>query len=91
MKSDKQIWRKDFRDFLVDGHIVGGYQLKYLNCAKLKCWLLKDKPRYSVAELMKIIYSKEFNKTIKEHHSNYWFADLIDFLRDNKKVREILK
>ena len=102
MRSEKEIKEKDFDIFM---EIYDDYYTRQLNQKYLKKWVLEGEPRYSVAELEKVIsycnkkYSdnddKFFSKIREFARIDTWFENkfdiLIPLLKDKKKVQEILK
>lgn len=46
-------------------------------------WMLKGKPKYSVAELEKIYHEWKYGRVFKE-------CEFVDFLKNKKAVKEIL-
>ena len=52
---------------------------------------IKGEPRYSVSELEKILVSEDFSIALLQMNKKPIFNVMFDFLKDKKKVQEILK
>ena len=82
MRSEEEIKEEDFWDYMETDY---DRNVDYLNSKKLKSWLLYGEPRYSIAELEKIV--KGMSKANLDADVDYF----VEQLKDTKKVQEILK
>ena len=83
MKSEKEIKKAlEAHEFFADK----GENQYFENYKNLLIWVLEGEPRYSVAELEKIVNNFGSGFEIKQNT----FA-FLDFLKDSKRVQEALK
>lgn len=80
MRSEKEIMKKELTDFLE----AGDRTTELTPVSKAFGWVLEGEPRYSVAELEKIIESDPMPDILEA-------KGLISILKNKEKVQEVLK